>query len=60
MAHIRSYDTQRKRKGKTVRVHRVIWREQATDTNGLPIPGKMRARQESYPTKEPQKRAGMS
>jgi integrase len=52
MAHIRSYDTQRKRKGKTVRVHRVIWREQATDANGLPIPGKLIARQETYPTRE--------
>src|SRR5271165_635694 len=52
MAHIRSYDTQRKRKGKTVRMHRVIWREAATDTNGLPIPGKTRARQETYPTRE--------
>jgi integrase len=51
MAHIRSYDTQRKRKGKTVRVHRVIWREAVTDANGLPIPGKTRARQESYPTR---------
>ena len=52
MAHIRSYDTQRKRKGKTVWMHRVIWREQATDANGLPIPGKTRARQETYPTRE--------
>jgi integrase len=52
MAHIRSYDTQRKRKGKTVRMHRVIWREQTTDANGLPIPGKTRARQETYPTRE--------
>ena len=31
---------------------RSAWREPATDTNGLPIPGKTRARQESYPTRE--------
>ena len=31
---------------------RSAWREPATDTNGLLIPGKTRSRQESYPTRE--------
>jgi integrase len=52
MAHIRSYDTQRKRKGKVQKRYEVCWREPATDANGLPIPGRMRSRQESYPTRE--------
>ncbi|MUM21917.1 hypothetical protein FZI91_09405 [Mycobacterium sp. CBMA271] len=52
MAHIRSYDTQRKRKGKTVRVNRVVWREPVTDEFGVPIPGETRARQENYTTRE--------
>ncbi|MFA4083444.1 tyrosine-type recombinase/integrase [Mycobacteroides salmoniphilum] len=52
MAHIRSYETARKRKGKTVRVYRVVWREPVTDEFGVPIPGKTRARQESYPTRD--------
>ncbi|HTX55238.1 MAG TPA: site-specific integrase [Candidatus Baltobacteraceae bacterium] len=51
MAHIRSYDTQRKRKGKTVRVYRVVWREPVRDKFGLPT-AKTRARQENYPTRE--------
>jgi integrase len=51
MAHIRSYDTQRKRKGKTVRVYRVVWREPERDPFGLPT-GKTVAQQENYPTRE--------
>jgi integrase len=34
-----------------VKRYEVVWREQATDPNGLPIAGRMRARQESYPTR---------
>ncbi|SRX95102.1 Phage integrase [Moorella thermoacetica ATCC] [Mycobacterium shimoidei] len=52
MAYIRAHDTTTKRKGKTVKRYEVCWRETATDANGLPIPGKTRARQESYPTRE--------
>lgn len=52
MAYIRSYDTKAKRKGKAVKRYEVCWREPATDaTTGLPT-GKMRSRQESYPTRE--------
>src|SRR5258705_10203129 len=52
MAYIRSYDTKQRRKGKPVKRYEVCWREPATDpTTGLPT-GKMRARQESYPTRE--------
>lgn len=52
MAYIRAHDTRAKRKGKPVKRYEVVWREPATDANGLPIPGKTRARQESYPTRE--------
>jgi integrase len=52
MTYIRSYSTKQKRKGKPVRRYEVVWREPATDTNGLPIPGKHRSRQESYTTRE--------
>jgi integrase len=52
MAYIRAHDTTQKRNGKTVKRYEVAWREQATDANGLPIPGRMRSRQESYPTRE--------
>jgi integrase len=51
MAYIRAHDTTAKRKGKPVRRYEVVWREPATDANGLPN-GKTRARQESYPTRE--------
>ncbi|MEX3646539.1 tyrosine-type recombinase/integrase [Mycolicibacterium porcinum] len=52
MAYIRSYDTKQRRRGKPVKRYEVVWREPATDaTTGLPT-GKMRARQESYPTRE--------
>ncbi|GFG67914.1 site-specific integrase [Mycobacterium kubicae] len=52
MAYIRSYDTKQKRKGKTVKRYEVVWREPATDARGMPIPGRVRSRQESYPTRE--------
>ena len=52
MAYIRSHNTTAKRKGKVVKRYEVVWREPACDpTTGLPT-GKMRARQESYPTRE--------
>lgn len=52
MAHIRAHQTTAKRKGKPVKRYEVCWREPATDpTTGLPT-GKMRSRQESYPTRE--------
>ena len=52
MAYIRAHDTKRKRKGKVVKRYEVCWRESAADTNGMPISGKQRSRQESYPTRE--------
>jgi integrase len=51
MAYIRTHETTAKRKGKSVRRYEVVWREPVTDLNGLPT-GKMRARQESCPTRE--------
>ena len=52
MAYIRAHETTAKRKGKPVRRYEVVWREPTTDKNGLLIPGKIRSRQESYPTRE--------
>jgi hypothetical protein len=61
VAYIRSYDTNQRRKGKPVKRYEVVWREPATSPDtGLPIPGRMRARQESYATRETQRRVGMS
>jgi len=51
MAHIRTYETTERRKGKPVRVYRVVWREPVRDKFGLPTT-KTRARQENYPTRE--------
>ena len=52
MAYIRAHNTTIKRKGKIVKRYEVVWREPATDpTTGLPT-GKVRSRQESYPTRE--------
>lgn len=51
MAYIRSYDTKVRSKGKAKKRYEVCWREPATDASGLPIPGKMRSRQESYATR---------
>jgi hypothetical protein len=51
MAHIRTYETTERRKGKSVRVYRVVWREPVRDKYGLPTT-KMRARQENYSARE--------
>ena len=53
MAYIRTHDTaqRNRRSGKPVKRYEVVWREQATDANGLPT-GASRARQESYATRE--------
>lgn len=52
MAYVRAHQTKEKRNGKPVKRYEVCWREPATDpTTGLPT-GKMRSRQESYPTRE--------
>jgi integrase len=52
MAYVRAHETTQKRKGKPVKRYEVCWREPATDsTTGLPT-GKMRTRQESYPTRD--------
>lgn len=52
MAYVRAHETNRRRNGKAVKRYEVVWREQAKDTNGLPIPGKLRSRQESFATRE--------
>lgn len=52
MAHVRAHDTTRRRNGKTVKRYEVVWREPAKDPNGLPVPGKFRSRQETYPSRK--------
>ena len=47
MAYIRSHDTKQKRKGKPVKRYEVVWREPHPTQ-----PGKTRARQESFTTRE--------
>jgi integrase len=47
MAYIRSYETTAKRKGKPVKRYEVVWREPYPTQ-----PGKVRARQESFATRE--------
>lgn len=51
MAYIRSEETKVWPKGKAKKRYEVCWREPATDASGLPIPGKMRSRQESNATR---------
>ena len=53
MAHIRTHNTtqRNRRSGKPVKRYEVVWREQATDANGLPTRA-WRARQESYATRK--------
>lgn len=46
MAYIRAHDTTQKRKGKTAKRYEVVWREPH------PVTGKLRARQESFTTRE--------
>ena len=52
MAYVRSYETKQKRNGKRVKTYQVVWREAATNANGLPIPNKHRTRSEAYRTSE--------
>lgn len=61
MAYIRASDTKGRRNGKALKRYEVVWREPVRDSFGLPVPlnpahpdgaKKMRARQESYPTRE--------
>jgi integrase len=51
MAYIRAYDTKQRRKGKVVKTYAVVWREPVRDDLGLPT-GPLRARRETYPTRE--------
>lgn len=51
MAYIRAHETRAKRNGKPVKTYAVVWREEVRDDFGLPT-GRMRARRETYPTKE--------
>ena len=61
MAYIRAHETTTKRNGKPVKTYAVVWREPELDAFGLPIPAnpdhpdgpkRMRARRETYPTRE--------
>jgi integrase len=61
MAYVRTHETKQKRNGKPVKTYAVVWREPARDQFGLPIPvnpdhpdgpSQMRARRETYPTRE--------
>jgi integrase len=61
MAYIRVHKTKCKRKGKPVNTYAVVWREPVHGPFGLPIPvnpdhpggpKEMRARRETYPTRE--------
>jgi integrase len=61
LAYVRAYQTTRKRNGKPVKTYAVVWREPVRDHFGLPIPEnsdhldgpqQMRARRETYPTRE--------
>lgn len=53
MAYIRAHDTAVRRGGKPVKRYEVIWREPLIDPETyLPIPGRIRSRQESFTTRE--------
>jgi integrase len=61
MAYIRTHDTKLRRNGKPIKTYAVVWREPVRDEFGLPIPvdpdnpdgpTQMRARRETYPTRE--------
>ncbi|MGO9153992.1 tyrosine-type recombinase/integrase [Mycobacterium sp.] len=61
MAYVRAHETRQKRKGKVVKTYAVVWREPVRDQFGLPMPvnpehpdgpKQMRARRETYPTRE--------
>lgn len=51
MAYVRAHDTTRRKNGKAVKRYEVVWREPVRDEFGVPRPGKLRSRQESYPTR---------
>jgi hypothetical protein len=51
MAYVRTHETKQKRKGKPIKTYAVIWREPVRDDFGLPT-GQLRARRETYPTRE--------
>lgn len=51
MAYIRAHETKQKRNGKPIKTYAVVWREPVRDDFGLPT-GSMRARRETYPTRE--------
>jgi len=51
MAYVRAHETKQKRNGKLIRTYAVVWREPVRDAFGLPT-GHLRARRETYPTRE--------
>jgi integrase len=51
MAYVRAHETKQKRNGKPIRTYAVVWREPVRDDFGLPT-GQLRARRETYPTRE--------
>lgn len=52
MAYVRAHETSQRRNGKAVKRYEVVWREQAKDANGLPIPDRQRSRQETFTTRK--------
>lgn len=61
MAYVRAHETKQKRNGKPLKTYAVVWREPVRDEFGLPVavnpnhpdgPKQMRARRETYPTRE--------
>lgn len=48
MAYVRAHETKRRKNGKAVKRYEVVWREPVRDEYGVPLPGKLRSRQESY------------
>ncbi|WP_428338788.1 tyrosine-type recombinase/integrase [Mycobacterium sp.] len=61
MAYVRAHETKQRRNGKRIKTYAVVWREPIRDDFGLPIPlnpdqpsgpVRMRARRETYPTRE--------
>ncbi|OBK18584.1 tyrosine-type recombinase/integrase [Mycobacterium asiaticum] len=51
MAYVRAHETKQKRNGKPIKTYAVVWREPVRDDFGLPT-GQLRARRETYPTRE--------
>jgi integrase len=61
VAYVRAHETKQRRNGKRIKTYAVVWREPIRDDFGLPIPldigqpngpVRMRARRETYPTRE--------